>query len=159
MSTPVSALVAQHPFLKGLDPAHLETIARAAREARFATGSLLLRESEAATASYLVLSGRVSLEIQASGQSRQIATVEAGDVVGWSWLAPPSRWHFDARATEKVHAVVLDGADLLDACDRDPALGYALMRRFMRVVTQRLEAVRLQLLDLYAPRGADLPWA
>jgi hypothetical protein len=33
--------------------------------------------------------------------------------------------------------------------DDDPALGYALTRRFVGVVVDRLQATRLRLLDLY----------
>ena len=29
-----------------------------------------------------------------------IETIETGEVVGWSWLFPPYRWHFDARALD-----------------------------------------------------------
>ncbi len=159
MSEPISALVAQHPFLRGLDAEHLAAIAATAREVRFKKGALLLREGDAATASYLIVSGRVSLEVRSASQAHTVATIDEGEVVGWSWLVPPSKWHFDARATSAVHAVLIDGEQLLEACDTYPPLGYALMKRFLRVVTQRLEAVRLQLLDLYAPHGSELPWA
>ena len=56
---------------------------------------------------------------------------------------------FDARATTPVSAVALDGACLRGKCDRDPALGYALMQRVSHVMYERLQDARMRLLDLY----------
>jgi CRP/FNR family cyclic AMP-dependent transcriptional regulator len=69
--------------------------------------------------------------------------------VGWSWLFPPYKAHFDARALTLVRALSLDGACLRQKCDVDPALGYDLVRRFAAVAVRRLESTRVQLLDLY----------
>jgi CRP-like cAMP-binding protein len=78
-----------------------------------------------------------------------IETIEAGEVIGWSWLFPPYRWHFDARALTQVRATSFDGACLRGKCDSDPALGYTLMSRFAQVLIERLQWTRLRLLDLY----------
>jgi CRP/FNR family cyclic AMP-dependent transcriptional regulator len=78
-----------------------------------------------------------------------LQTLEPGEIVGWSWLFPPYRWNFDVRALEPLGAIAFDGACLRGKCDRDPALGYTLMKRFARVLSERLGAARLQLLDLY----------
>jgi hypothetical protein len=75
--------------------------------------------------------------------------VDAGEVLGWSWLFPPYCWHFDAHAQTLVRAFALDGVCLREKCDRDALLGYQLMRRFAGVVVSRLEATQLQLSDLY----------
>jgi hypothetical protein len=92
----------------------------------------------------------VQLEIFAPGRGAvTIQTVDEGDVVGWSWLFPPFRWHFDARALDSVRAVAFDGACLRDKCDDDHSLGYELLRRFSPVMLARLQATRLQLLDVY----------
>ena len=64
-----------------------------------------------------------------------IETIDAGEVVGWSWLFPPYRWHFDARAVDAdVRAIAFDGACLRGKCEDDPALGYELMKRFAQVM-------------------------
>ena len=62
-------------------------------------GQLLFREGDPADTFYLVRHGSVALEtfVPARGPV-MIETLEAGEVVGWSWLFPPYRWHFDARA-------------------------------------------------------------
>ncbi len=63
-----------------------------------------------------------------------IETLEAGEVVGWSWLFAPYRWHFDARALSLVRATSFDGACLRGKAESDPKLGYALMSRFAQVM-------------------------
>ena len=78
-----------------------------------------------------------------------IETLHDGDVVGWSWLFPPHRWHFDGRATAPTSLIAFDGACLRGKCDADHELGYQLMRRFAASIVERLQATRLQLLDVY----------
>lgn len=70
-------------------------------------------------------------------------------MIGWSWLFPPYRWHFDARAVDLCRLTVFDGACLRGKCDADPALGYDLLRRFSAVIVERLQATRLRLIDIY----------
>ena len=83
---------------------------------------------------------RVAIEVHAPTRgSLTIETIEPGEVVGWSWLFPPYRWHFDARAVSPVRATGFDGACLRGKCDDDPALGYDLMRRFAQVFIDRLQ--------------------
>ena len=82
-----------------------------------------------------------------------IETLEAGEVLGWSWLFPPYRWHFDARALSLVRATIFDGACLRGKCEEDAQLGYDLMSRFAQVVIERLQSTRLRLLDVYGYAG------
>ena len=78
-----------------------------------------------------------------------ISTLHDGEMVGWSWLFEPHRWAFDARAVEDTGVVAFDGACLRGKCEADHELGYQLMRRFAAVLVDRLQATRLQLLDVY----------
>jgi CRP/FNR family transcriptional regulator, cyclic AMP receptor protein len=78
-----------------------------------------------------------------------IETLEGGEVLGWSWLFAPYRWHFDARTLTVVRATAFDGACLREKCAADPALGYDLMGRFAHVLMERLQWTRLRLLDVY----------
>ena len=59
-----------------------------------------------------------------------IETLDAGDVLGWSWLFPPYRWHFDAVCSTQVHGDRLRRRCLRGKCDADHALGYELLRHF-----------------------------
>jgi CRP-like cAMP-binding protein len=141
----IDELVADSPIFAGLDRSRLELVAGCARNTGFAAGEYLFREGDRADTFYRVL-------LEAFGPGRgalTIQTVDAGDVVGWSWLFPPYRWHFDARALDIVRAVAFDGACLRGKCDQDHTLGYELLGRFSPVMLQRLQATRLQLMDVY----------
>lgn len=142
--------LAEHPFFQGMEPAHVATLVGCAANVTFDQGEFLFRVGQAADHFFVLRHGRVSVEILPPGrQPISIETAVEGDVLGWSWLFPPYKWHFDARATSFVRALALDGACLRKKCEADSKLGYALMQRFAGVVVQRLEVTQLQLLDLY----------
>jgi CRP-like cAMP-binding protein len=143
-------LIAQSPTFTGLDPAHLELIAGCAHNEHVKAGTVLLREGQAADVFYLIRRGVVSLEVHAPGRSPlQIETLDAGDVLGWSWLFPPYRWQLDGRAVRECSMIAFDGECLRDKCEADHELGYQLMKRFAANVVDRLQATRFQLLDVY----------
>jgi CRP-like cAMP-binding protein len=83
----------------------------------------------------------------------RVATLYAGDVLGWSSLTADDSKQFQARALEPVLAIAFDGARLLHACEREYAFGFAFMRAMARVLSSRLHAVRAQLVDTFTPVG------
>ncbi len=143
-------IVAESPVFAGLEPAQLQLIAGCAHNVAFARGERLFREGDPADTFYLVRRGRVALTTHVPGRGDvTIETVEAGEVLGWSWLFPPYAWHFDARAAEDTGVVAFDGACLRGKCDDDHALGYELLQRFAQVMIDRLQQTRTLLLDVY----------
>lgn len=145
-------LLAEHAFLDGLDPAQIQFMTGCARNVRFEAGALLFKEDDGADTMFLIREGRVTLEIHEPGAGPQrLETLVAGDVLGWSWLFPPYRWHLDGRALEPVRALAFDGGCLRAKMEADHDLGYALAKRLLYQVHQRLERLRLQRLDVYAP--------
>ena len=155
MITPIAELVAKHPLLAGLPGDTTAQVAGCARMVALPAGGFLLREGAPADTLYLLRRGRVAIEVHSAERGPVvIETVEAGGVVGWSWMFPPYRWHFDARALEPVGAIAVDGTCLRSNAAVDPALGYALMSRVSAVLLDRLQAARLRLLDLYGTSRA-----
>jgi CRP/FNR family cyclic AMP-dependent transcriptional regulator len=144
-----------HPFFAGLDPPALALLAGCATNVSFAAGDFLFREGEPADQFFVVRRGRVAIEVHGPAAGTMVVdTVDAGDVVGWSWLVAPYRWLFDARAVEATGAVAFDGQCLRGKCDQDPRLGYDLMKLVTQVMFGRLVAARLRLLDLYGSAGS-----
>ncbi len=140
----------EHPFLKGLDQRHLNIIVGCASNVSFDAEQYILHEGEEATNFYIIIQGKVALEIFTSDRGPiTIQTIEEGDVLGWSWLIPPYHWHYDARAIEPTSVIALDAIRLRTKCEEDHDLGYELLKRFAHVITKRLEATRLQLVDVY----------
>jgi CRP/FNR family transcriptional regulator, cyclic AMP receptor protein len=150
----IDALLAEIPAFAGLHGAHLELIAGCAMNRVFATGEHLMREGEPAGDFYVLRSGDVALETYVPQRGAlTIETLHDGDLVGWSWLVPPYRTMFDARALVQTHTVSFDGACLRRKIEDDHDLGYELLTRFTAVIVERLQATRLRLLDLYG----DIP--
>lgn len=138
------------PFFKGMKKEHMQLLVGCATNVRFDAGEVILQEGKVANDCYLIRHGRVALEVQSPKRGAiTIQTVGEGEVLGWSWLVRPYHWHFDARALELTRAIALDGECLRQKSETDCCLGYELMKRFMLVTVVRLEAARLQLVNIY----------
>jgi len=144
-----------HPFFEGLDAPTLALVAGCATNISIAAGQYLCREGDPADRFFVVRRGRVAIEVHGPSTGTLVLdTADEGDVVGWSWLVPPYRSTFDARAAEATGVVAFDGACLRGKCEQDPRLGYELMQRVSKVMNGRLVAAQVRLLDLYGTRGA-----
>lgn len=149
-SVEIRTLLAGHPYLRGMTDAHLELLSAHAAVRALAADQFLIRQGEAADHFYLLLSGRVAVELVARPQRvLRIETVSAGDVVGWSWLIAPYRWQFDVCAIAATRVVALEAAALRRVCATDQALAAEMQRRLLTTVSRRLAATRLQLIDVY----------
>lgn len=152
----IEELLPDVPAFEGLDEGYLELIAGCGSNRVFEAGEYLFREGDPADSFFVLRRGRIALEVFVPSRGQVIVSTHGdGEVVGWSWLFPPYRWQFDGRAAETSHAIAFDGACLRGKCDADDALGYELMQRFASRMLARLQATRLQLLDVYghAPVG------
>jgi CRP-like cAMP-binding protein len=148
------AVLAEHPFLKGMNPRHLRLLGDFAMEVNFQPGQLIFREGEPANRFYLIRHGKVELESYVTDCGIvPIQTVGAGEVLGWSWLFPPYYWHFDARAAEPTKAIFFYGTPLREECETDHDLGYELLKRTSEVAIKRLQAMRKKFLDLNISLG------
>jgi CRP-like cAMP-binding protein len=133
-----------HPFLAGMTRAHLQLIAENAAESHFAAGDLIFREGESADRLYLVQIGEVALQTHSAGRSTTVQIIADGEALGWSWLFPPHRWLFDARAQQDTDAISIYVPGLRERIEIDPAFGFELMKRVAQVVVHRLQATRLK---------------
>ncbi len=136
-------ILAEHLFLQGIRPAHIQLLADSATLVEFKKNEIVLCEGDLANRFYLIQSGRIALEFE-EGESGPmlIQMIGPGDALGWSWLFTPSYWHFDARALEPVKAISFYGTRLREQCDRDHDFGYELMKRMAAVLIQRLQTTR-----------------
>lgn len=146
----LKSVLAEHPFLSGMNEAQLELLVGCASNVVFKAGEFIFREGEPAEKFYVIRHGKVLIETHIPQKGTIIIrSREAGEILGWSWLVPPYRWHFDARAVELTRAIAFDGKCLRGKCENDHDLGYEIMKRFALIIAERLEATRLQLMDIY----------
>ena len=145
-----TAVLAAQPFLRGMPPAQLRTLAGLCEHVTVAAGRLF-EEGAAADRFWIIDAGRVTLDASVPGRGRVVVeTLGRSDVVGLSWMQPPYQWRFGAVATQPTQAFAFDARAVRKACDADPVLGYELSRRFSAVVVRRLQATRARLIDAWA---------
>lgn len=152
----VEQLLAEAPAFIGMSQEQLALIAGCAQNRTYTDGEYLMREGDPADTFFVIRHGRVAMEIFVPERGAvTIETIDDGDLLGWSWLVPPFRCHLDARALGNVHTVAFDAVCLRGKSDEDQALGYQLMRRFIPVIVERLQATRVRMLDVYGHVGRD----
>jgi CRP/FNR family cyclic AMP-dependent transcriptional regulator len=146
-------ILREHAFFQGLDPEVIKMFAPFADQVQYEAGQMIYKEGDNADQFLLIRHGKVAIEVFSGGRgSHTIQTVGPGEVLGWSWLFPPYRRRFDARALELTRAIALDGKSLREKAAADHRLGYELLVRFSRVVVERLQAATIQLIDVYGKK-------
>ncbi|MFJ9213783.1 regulatory protein [Streptomyces sp. L-9-10] len=141
-------------WLTVLPTGHSELLMRQARYVSFPQDTRIFEEGDPADRFWVIRSGAVSLDMYVPGRRRvMVETLGVGDLLGWSWLFPPHRWHFGAEAFSPVRTLEFDGHAVRAMCEADPALGYALTRSIAEILARRLEVSRTKLLDQYMRHG------
>lgn len=149
-----SAVVNEHPFLHGLHGKLRSLLVDCSADEIFQPGAYLLREGAVADKFFLVRRGLVAVEVAVPVRPPIVVeTVNEGEVLGWSWMIPPYRTVFSARAQAEVETLTFNAQCLRAAMEADPELGYAISKRLLPVMAHRLTAARLQMLDLYGSTG------
>jgi len=150
--------------LATLPPHHRERMLALARRVRIPADSAVFEEDEPAERFWILSSGRVALDFQIPGHGLAvIETLGPGELLGWSWLFEPFRWHLGARTREEVAAYEFDAATVRGLIDVDASFGLAVTTCVAKTIGNRLRACRARLLDMYAPesltpaRGGTFP--
>ncbi|GLY49840.1 cyclic nucleotide-binding domain-containing protein [Lentzea sp. NBRC 102530] len=138
------------PLFTNLSHTRRAAIAGVSRITTYAAGTRLFEEGGLADRCRLVPSGCVVVDAATGPHGRvAVESVGPGEIVGWSWLVPPYRWHFGAGVVSPTRAAVVDTAELRRLADEDPALGYQLSLVLLDAVLNRLQATRTRLVDLH----------
>lgn len=146
----IEPLLRSLPIFKIFNDAEMKLLVGCASNAVFNTDQYIFREGEEANTFYIIRHGRAIVEVFSPWQGPIcIQTCTESDVLGWSWLIAPYRWRFDAKATEQTRVIALDGKCLRSKCENDHSLGFKMMQIFSEIMAERLDATRLQLLDIY----------
>jgi len=140
----------QFQFLQEIDDEHVSRLAAMARLIEFPADKILYREGQLLSNIYLILSGSASIEICAAGIGcRRIMTVSAGDLLGISPAVGQARSTGTIRTLAPMKAIELNASQVLTLCEHNPRFGYQFMRQVAQAISQRLNATRLQLLDVF----------
>jgi len=140
------------PWFQVMSEDHFNNMVSIAKLFKFEPGQVIFHEGDKEDYLYVVLEGRVAIEITIPGRGRiRILTADPMDEVGWSSVTPVVRQRTaGARAVLPSRLVAFDASELRRLCDEDHSFGYYVMRRLANVVAGRLMTTRLQLLDMFA---------
>jgi CRP/FNR family cyclic AMP-dependent transcriptional regulator len=147
----IEPILAAQPFCRGLEARHLKDLTACAAKVNFEAGQFLCRAAEEAARFYLILSGRVSVEIFSARRGPvTLQTLGAGEALGWLWFdEKPYHWHLDARAVGLTRALSLEVSCLRAKCEADHDLGYELMKRYAHSLAVAFRTSSLQLTDMF----------
>ena len=140
------------PWFKELKPEHVRKYAEISKIRRVKAGEVIFREGDTHESVYLVLEGRIALEMFVPHRGKvRIYTAEQWEIFGWSGVTPNVHLR-TAGAVAVLDGAVLrtDAAKMTQFCEEDHDFGYLMMRRLSHVVAGRLLVTRLQLLDMFA---------
>ncbi|MFJ3581985.1 Crp/Fnr family transcriptional regulator [Streptomyces sp. NPDC090127] len=140
-----------------LSPEHRDRLMGTGHAVDFPEGTRIFEEGGYADRFWIVRTGTVTLDVRVPGKRPAVVdSVNAGELLGWSWLFEPFRWHFGGEAMTRVRADEFDSAAVRMLMDADPRFGSALDHFVGRLLAHRLVSARVRLLDLYAPHGSGL---
>lgn len=142
--------LAGEPFFRDVPPDEIAILAPLASIARYSQSTTVFRAGEPADRFFLIRQGRVALFLPSVRQDVIVQTIGAGEALGFSWLAPPHLWRFSANTQSDAEFMEFDARALRRAAIANRDLHDLLMTRMFSVVTRRLEAARMQLLDIYS---------
>lgn len=127
-------LFARVPLFEGLSPEQLTAIANKGKKAFFETRAPLVKEGQAGDTAYLILSGRVLSESSELGRTAEI--LGPGAFVGELAMIVEICHTFTIRAEERVRALAISRADLLEVMESDSSI----VRHFAEKLIVRLNA-------------------
>jgi len=154
MDSELDTLLLEHPFFQGMDPEACSRLSKCAQKNVYDAGEYIIREGEVADRFFLVRHGRVAIELHSPGKAPMvIATIDGGEMFGWSWVSPPYKWSFSARAVQLTRLLSLDAKCIVALMEDDKTLGYDFYKRLMPVISERLSATRIQLTNIYGGPG------
>ncbi|MFB7456310.1 cyclic nucleotide-binding domain-containing protein [Streptomyces sp. NPDC088337] len=137
-------------LLTALPQKQRERLMEVAREVSFPEDTRIFEAGGTADRFWVIRSGAVHLSQQVTPTRRvTVASLGAGDLLGWSWLFPPYQWDFGASAFSQVRAYEFDASAVLALSVEDPLLGLSLVRTVAEVLAHRLELTRGKLLEQY----------
>jgi len=153
-------VITEFTFFSGINQEKLEPIISQFDLLEFQTNEIIFHQGDSAKNLYGVLDGEVELSIIVTDKIYRadvefeeavhnrleiiekpivVDTVVSGEVFGWSSLVSPGRWTATARCSRVSKILSISADDLNDMFNKDPDLGYVVMRRLNEIIASRLQ--------------------
>lgn len=150
MSTETQILLRRHDATRGLEPPYIDQLAQLAEPVGWQPGESVFHEGDRNGFLYLVIEGRIVLHVFVPGRGRVcFLTIGSNDLFGWSSVYYEKPKSAAATAVQASRALALDARQLRELSDSDCSFACWLTQLLLRVISDRLKATRLQLLDVF----------
>jgi CRP/FNR family transcriptional regulator, cyclic AMP receptor protein len=151
------ALLSQTWFAADMPADVCERMAAIGEVKDYPAGTTVVQEGEPCRSLGVILGGRIALRLALPGIGEQtILTIDEGDLFGWSALLPEAIATSTGVTLVPTNALVFERDELMATMARDCDMAAAVYARVLVAVTRRLQATRLQLLDVY--KAGNEPW-
>ncbi len=139
-------LLQRYPYFLGAGFALMDELAKISQIATYRRGEPIFDEDGHAGSFYLIHAGMVDLTLKlGDGKTVIVDTLVAGELLGLSAISERRLWQLNAVAKKDCELIEFDADDLAMICDREPLLGYRLMRGIIDALNMRLTKARVQL--------------
>jgi CRP-like cAMP-binding protein len=129
----------QNEFLQNFDERHLNPIIRMARLKEYEPGSVVFRQGENVPYVYLVLSGKLGLQVEDLGDTPvEVSRVGPGELLAWSVVLGRHSMTATGRTVTRCRLAVLDIKELAELFEQEPRFEAVFLRRIASVVSDRL---------------------
>lgn len=131
-----------------LSDAQIEELAARGRRRTLIAGETLVSENAAADELFVVEHGLLHVKLAVSG-GRVVSVAEAGpgQLVGWSALAAPHAYFAEVVALTDGVVLTLSAVDVEEVLLREPAAGYAMMKRIAGLISMRLRDLKEEFVE------------
>jgi CRP-like cAMP-binding protein len=146
--------VGRLPLFTGLASEELKELAEMSEVVTVSAGNTLFVEGDPPGDIYVMLEGRITLSLRVPGRPEtSFLSLHAGELIGWSSLLARPRVA-TARVVQSSRVLRLRGSDVLELCETNHDVGYAIMRQVFEEMADRLSTTRMQLLDMFGKTGS-----
>ena len=126
------------PFFDELSHRQLKNVSGIMFERSYDAGELVFEEGQPGAALFLILAGKVAIEVCREDDTVALATLEEGAFFGEMALVNEAPRSADARALEETRALALYRNDLSDLIQRDPQAACQIYRALASMISDRL---------------------
>ncbi len=146
------------PWFQELNPEYFEKLAEISSVIEVDAGEDLFHQGDKQDFLYIILKGRVAIEIAIPGKGRtRIYTAEPTEMLGWSSVTPVVHQRTSSAVTVLPSILIrMSASELQNLCEQNHSLGYLVMRRIANVAASRLLVTRLQLLDIFSHSSKEV---
>ena len=123
-----------------LNEAQIEKLLPLIDQLMFDEKDVVFKEGDISERFYMLKKGKILLEKRMSDKiTVSVGSVKAGFSFGWSAMLDGDPYTSDAICAEPCEVFSLRREKILPLMDSDPALGYILSQRLLRVMKKRLD--------------------